>query len=161
MSTDFLWAQGTNGLLIPSPLTVLSTELNSLANAATALSSVGGSSGVFSNTNTGQGMVGFAQLNLGAVASALAAGACLSAWFLESLDGGSTFENTVSGAALARAPDIIIPLPATTITAGWKYNSQPIRIPAVPFMLWVQNNSGQTWASSSNTLKLAPYAMQY
>jgi hypothetical protein len=54
-ATPFLWQPGTsnNGLYAPS-LTLMTTELNSLASGSVAVSSVGGTSGVFSNANTGQ-----------------------------------------------------------------------------------------------------------
>ena len=163
MVSNFLWNAGTsNNGLLASALSLLTTEMNSLATAGTALSSVGGSSGVFTNSNTGQGMVGDVFLTLGAIGTALSAGANLAGWFLTSPDGGTTFENTVSGSAMSRPPDFLIPLPATTITSGWVYKSAgPIMIPALEFKVFIQNNSGQTWASSGNTLKLAPYAMAY
>ena len=61
MSTNFLLYPGTsnNGQLV-SPFSVLTTEMNSLANAGTALSSVGGTSGVFNTSNTGHGWQYFA-----------------------------------------------------------------------------------------------------
>ena len=162
-----LWGAGTsNNGLLQSALTLLSTEsgFNSLANGSAVVSSVGGSSGVFTNANTGQAMRGDVYLTLGAIGSALSAGAVVSGWFLTSLDGGTTFENYVAGAALARAPDFIIPLPATTITAGWVYKSNGLHgvtVPAVPFKVVLQNNTGQTFASSSNTLKLATPTADY
>lgn len=162
MSTNFLLYPGTsnNGQLV-SPFSVLTTEMNSLANAGTALSSVGGTSGVFNTSNTGQAMVGNISLTLGAIGTALSAGAVLSGGFILSYDAGSTFENTVSGASQPRAPDFIIPLPATTITAGWKYSAVNVLLPAFPFKLFVQNNTGQTFASSGNILTIAPFAYQY
>ncbi len=158
-----LWGAGTsnNGLLV-SALTALSTELNSLANGNTALSSVGGSSGVFNVSNTGQGMRGDLFLTLGAIGSALSAGAVLTGWFLKSFDGGTTFETSVSNAALAKSPDFFINIPATTISAGSVYatsGTSGVTIPGLPFKLFIQNNSGQTFASSGSTLKIAiPYA---
>ena len=163
MTANFLWYPGTsnNGLLV-SALTLMTTELNSLASGNSASSSVGGSSGVFTNSNTAQGMVGEIYLTLGAIGSACAAGANAAGWFLVSPDGGSTFENVVSNTALPRPPDFLVALPATTITAGWVYKGiSPVMIPSLEFKVYLQNNSGQTWASTANTIKLAPYAMQY
>ncbi len=162
-----LWGAGTlNNGLLQSALTLLSSDTgwNSITNGSTAVSSVGGSSGVFTNANTGQAMIGDLYLTLGAIGSALSAGAVLSGWFLKSLDGGTTFETAVSGAALARAPDFIIRLPATTISAGSVYatdGTHKITVPAVPFKVFVQNNTGQTFASSGNTLKLATPTADY
>ncbi len=163
--TPFLWGAGaSNNGLLQSALTLLSTEMNSLANAGTALSSVGGSSGLFSNSDTGQATQGDVYLTLGAISSALVAGAVVSGWFLPSPDGGTTFDNYVSGAALSRAPDFIVPLPATTITAGWAYKSfgmHKVIVPAYKFKVMIQNNTGQTFASSGNTLILASPTLDY
>lgn len=162
MSTNFLWYPGTtNNGLLTTAVTLMSTEMNSLANAGTAKSSVGGTSGKFINGNTAQGMIGDMFLTLGTIGTALSAGASLSGWFLTSYN-GSSFENTVSGSSMSRPPDFYIPLPATTITSGWIYKAAgPVMIPALEFYVYVQNNSGQTFASSGQTLILAPYAMQY
>ena len=105
MTTNFLWNAGTsNSGLLVSSVTLMTTELNSLVNAGTAVSSVAGTSGKLTNSNTGQGM----------------------------------------------------------ITAGWVYKAAgPIMIPALQFKIFVQNNLGQTLASSANTIKIAPYAMSY
>lgn len=165
MTTSLLWNAGTgnNGLLIgASPLTLLSTELNGLVNNGTALSSVGGagSAGVFTNADFGQAMMGQLSLTLGAIGTALSAGAAIAGWFLTSVDGGTTYENVVSGATLSRPPDFVIALPATTITAGWSYNSpRGVEIPALVTKVFIQNLSGQTLAASGNTIKIAPYGM--
>jgi hypothetical protein len=140
----------------------MSTEMNSLANANSATSSAGGASGVFTNSNTAQGMFGEVFLKLGAIASACSAGANVAGWFLVSPDGGTTYENTVANTAQPRSPDFIIPLPATTITSGWSYKgSGPVMIPALKFKVFIMNNSGQTFAASANTIIIAPYAEQY
>lgn len=163
MATDFLWAAGTsNSGLLTTAVSLQTTELNSIVNGGTALSSVGGTSGVFNNSNMAQGMIADIFLTLGAIASAVVAGGNVAGWFLTSLDGGTTFENTVSAAAMTRPPDFIIPVPATAITAGWVYKAAgPIMVPALQFKVFIQNNLGQTLASSGNTIKIAPYAMQY
>lgn len=160
--TDFLWDPGTsnNGLITPA-VTLMTTELNSVANAGTAVSSVGGTSGVFNNSNFAQGMIGNVYLTLGAIASAVAAGGNIAGWWLESPDAGTTYENTVSGAALARPPDFILPVPATTITAGWNFAGVMVRVPALVTKVFIQNNLGQTLASSGNTIKIALPAMKY
>jgi hypothetical protein len=152
-----LWNTGTsNNGLIASLLTLESTELNALTNTSIALSSVGGSSGLFTNANTGAAIYGEMSLTLGAIGSALSAGANIAGWFIRSLDSGSTFEQ--SSAAPPRAPDFIIPLPATTISAAAQFASGTIRLPSVQFKVLLQNNTGQTLAATSNTLKLAPIA---
>lgn len=156
---SLLWNTGTsNNGLAATLLTLQSTELNSLANAAVVLSSVGGSSGKFTNANTGAAIYGEVQLVLGAVGSALSVGANIAGWFIKSVDGGSTFEK--SSVAPPRAPDFVVPLPATTITAADQFfASGQVKIPAVQFKVLLQNNTGQVLAASANTVALAPVAM--
>ena len=87
----------------------------------------------------------------------------MSGWFLTSPDGGTTFEQTT--VVPPRAPDFIIPLPATTITASVVYKtSAPVLIPALTFKALIQNNTGQTLGTGGTTapaIKLATYALQY
>jgi hypothetical protein len=160
-ATQFLWGPGTsNNGLLATALTLLTTEMNSLATGNTALSSVGGSSGKFTNSNTAQGMIGRLFLTLGTIGTALTAGAAASIWWIPSYD-GTHFETTVSNASQARSPDAVIALPSTTITAANIYASAPTFIEALEFYTFLQNNTGQTFASSANTLALAPFSMQY
>lgn len=162
MPTQFLWGPGTanSGLLITA-FNLQTTELQSLANTSVAVSS-----GIFNNSNTSQGMIGDLFLSLGnpGIGTALSAGANLSGWFLTSLDGGTTFES--ASVAPPRPPDFLIPLPATTITAGAPpfKTMGPIMVPSLPFKVLVQNNTGQTFGNGGTTapyLKLAIYSMQY
>lgn len=164
MATDFLWAGGTsNNGLLTAAVTLMSTELNSVVNAGTAVSSVGGASttGVFKNSDFAQAMIGNLYLTLGTISSAVSAGGNVAGWWLESPDGGTTYENTVSGAAQARPPDFILPVPATTITSGWVFPGVLVRVPALVTKVFIQNNLGQTLASSGNTIKLGVFGMQY
>ena len=156
MATNFLYGAGTsNNGLLTSVLTLLTTELNSLASAALIISSVVGTSGLFTNSNTGQGIYADLFFNLGAV-TAMTAGGNLAVWFLTSPD-GSTFESTT--VVPPRAPDAIVPLDATT---GSKvYAAKRVILPALNFKVLVQNNSGQAFTASANTLKAAIYSVQY
>lgn len=161
MSTNFLYAPGTsNSGLLANAVTLQSTEMNSLASAALIVSSVGGASGKFTNSDTAQGIFADLFLTLGAIGSALTGAPSLTGWFLTSPDSGTTLESlTVQP---PRPPDFIIPLPLTTIGAGAVYKSQGlVRLPALQFKVLVLNNSGQAFAASANTLKMAPYAVQY
>lgn len=159
-ATPFLWQPGAanNGLSAPA-LTLLSTELNAVASGAVALSSVGGSAGVFSNANTGQVIWSPLVLTLGSTAGAFQTGGNLSCWFLQSLDGAS-YES--GAAAPPRAPDVVFPLPASALAATTTFLSQGlVRLPALRFKVLCQNNSGQTLNVSGNTVVLAPTAVQY
>lgn len=161
MATSFLYNSGTsNNGLLASALTLESTELNGVTNASIAVSSVGGASGVFKQSDTAQAIWGELFLTLGAIAVALSAGANIAGWWVQSFDGGTTFEQ--SAVAELRPPDFIIPLPATTIGAASIYKAAGlVKLPALPFKVMLQNNTGQTLAATANTLKVAPIAVQY
>jgi hypothetical protein len=158
--TDFLWDPGTgNNGEIASTLTLLSTELNSLAGSgAVIVSSVGGSSGVFTNSNTGQAIWGEVFFNAGTAGGTCPVGSNISLWFLTSTN-GTTFEPTA--AVPARSPDVIIPLPNTTLNATYKAQGL-VQLPALNFKVLAQNNCGaNALASSGNTITVAPMAVHY
>lgn len=159
-ATPFLWQPGTsNSGLSTVPLTLMTTELNAAASGSVAVSSVGGSSGVFSNSNTGQVIWSPMVLTLGSTSAAFQTGGNLSCWFLQSLD-GTTFESIA--AAPPRAPDVVFPLPASVLAGSTMFLSQGlVRLPALKFKVLCQNNSGQTLNAAGNTVVLAPTAVQY
>lgn len=163
MTTNFLWAPGTsNNGLLATALSLMTTELNTLASGSAAVSSVGGASGVFTNLDTAQAILADMFITLGAIGSALSAGAAIYGWFLQSYDGGTTYET--SGAALTsgRPPDFIFSLPAATVAAASVFKSTgKVTIPALKFKAVIYNSTGQSFASSANVLRLAPQAMQY
>lgn len=150
-----LYATGTsNSGNLVAAFSLQTTELNSLANAALIVSSVGGSSGKFTNIDTGQGKLGEIFLTLGTVTT-MTAGGSLSGWFLLSPDSGTTLESLT--VVPPRGPDFYIPLDATTGNKTYKAYGQ-VKLPALQFKVLVQNNSGQAFTSSGNILKLAPIA---
>ena len=161
MASDFKWNPGTsnNGLTATAfNLLADTSELASLTNTSYVVSSVSGTSGLFSNANPAQGIWAELFLTLGAIASSLSNGANLAGWFLQSYD-ATNFEQ--SSVTPPRPPDFIIPLPNSTIGAGTIFKASGIiLLPALKYKVGLQNNSGQTLAASGNTLKAAPVNMQ-
>lgn len=168
MPTNFLLAPGTSGF-IASVFNLLSTELNSLSNGAAATSSVGGTSGVFSQTDTANGMFGSVFFTAGGSFTPTAGG-FLAGWFRLSTDGGTTFEDLLATPsttvpAFPRAPDFTIPV----YQGGTAYSSSKISwcqgrrvpLPWESFKVTLQNLSGAALPSSGNLLKMGPVAVQF
>ena len=157
MATQFLYGAGTsNSGLLTTLLTLQTTELNSLASAALIISSVGGASGKFTNNDTAQGIYCDLFFNLGTVTT-MSVGANLAGWFLTSPDSGTTYESLT--VVPPRAPDFVVALDATT--GNKVYAARRVVLPALQFKVLVQNNSGQSFTASGNTLKAAIYSIQY
>lgn len=158
-----------------SPVTVLSTELNTLASGAAAPSTVGGSSGVFSQNNFGgsAGAGGYVWATAwfkagGAAGGTPAVGAVINCWFLNSTDGGTTFEETdatpsTTVPALPRSADFQISFPASALIANHIYfaNGYSFRLPAGSYKLLCQNMIGQALNASGNTIVVAGLGIQY
>ena len=168
MSTNFLWYPGTsNNGLLTAAVSLMTTEIESLASAAVIVSSVGGSSGVFTNSNTAQAIwadLFFSVGSPGIPTNTLAAGANIAGWFLTSPDSGTTFESAT--VAPPRPPDFIIPFPAATALAALSFfkSAGLVRIPALEFKVLIQNNLGQNLGNGATAvpfLKMAPVAVQY
>lgn len=150
-----LYATGTsNSGLLTSVISLQTTELNALANAALIISSVGGASGKFTNADTGQAKWGEIFFFLGTVTT-MSVGANLAGWFLQSPDSGTTYESLT--VVPPRPPDFVVPLDATAGNKNYKA-AGPVKLPALQFKVLVQNNSGQAFTATLNTLKLAPIA---
>ncbi len=149
--------------LTASGTTVLSTELNSLANNALVVSSVGGSSGIFDNTIGDSGvsngyLLGDVEGHFAAFGTAPTAFTCLSLWFLQTID-GTNYEDGSSSLTPARAPDVVIPFQNSTNAQRCILHNVPL--PAGKFYVLAQNaGSGQAMASSGSTVKIRPYTPQ-
>ena len=157
-ATQALYAAGTNGFTT-TPFSVLTTELNALASAGVATSSVNGTSGKFSQSSTGNALFGRCWVTLGAALGGTAvAGANFSIWFLTSTDGGTTFESaTVSPPP--RSPDIIIPVGASNYGASAVLMSPPRQnLWAETVKIVFQNNTGQAMGASGNIMTCGPEA---
>lgn len=159
MATNFLEATGSNGFLA-TPFNLQSTELNALGNGNSAVSSVGGTSGVFTQTNWSSGIWGQAHFLAGG-AFTPTAGGYIACWFLYSPDGGSTFEKTVSNTDLPRLPDFVIPLFASAYAANDISQSVFFRIPWWSTKLFVVNHAGVALSASGHLIKGASVAIQY
>lgn len=158
---NFILAAGTNGF-ITTPVSLLTTELNGLTNVHTAVSSVGGTSGVFTQSSFANApLLGIEFTSGGAFTPA--AGDELWGWFLESLDGGSNFDRLASNTPLARTPDFTIPLIASAYASAdraWAQGRYVDRPPFGSFKVAVYSLT-VTLPASGNIIKMGPAAMTY
>lgn len=160
MTTNFLEAAGTNGF-IATPFNLMTTELNTLGNGANAVSSVGGTSGVFTQTNFADGIWGEIHFKAGG-AFTPTAGGYLAGWFLYSPDGGTTFEKVVAATDLPRPPDFIIPLFASAYAlSDIQQASGIVRLPWWSTKVYIGNRSGVSLPASGNVIQAGPVAVQY
>ncbi len=145
----------TKTLLQTNTVTLLSTELNSLANNSLAISSVGGTSGVFNFAIGGSDLDGYQELEMELVIASMGgtptAYTGFSVWFLGALD-GSTFEDGSGSVEPARGPDKVIPIRAVSTAQRIKVTCQAPR--GSNKVLIKNNGTGQALASSGNTLKV-------
>jgi hypothetical protein len=147
-----------------SVTSLMTTELNSLASSsgltAGAISSVGGSSGVFNNVYSGGGLGGYIQglfeLELAAPGGTLSAGTAAYVWFLTEVD-GTHYEDGSASVIPARPAQLIIPVRAVSTT---QRIIVPGYLPANSWYVLLAQNTGQTWGSSANTLKVIPATYQ-
>lgn len=154
----------TQKYLIGTTVTLLSTELNSLASSAGltagAISSVGGTSGQFNNTPGGGSLDGYAfgrfELVLAAPGGTLASNTAANIWLLGTVD-GTNFEDGGAAVASSRRPDLVIPVRAVS-TAQRVSVIAPL--PPGNFFVLLSQNTGQTWNASGNTLKVSPVTWQ-
>lgn len=155
----YLWDTGTsNNGLLTSVVTLMTTEIASLSSGSVIISSVNGASGVFNTTNTGGAILGEIYFSEGNAGNTPVAGGNVTGWFLTTPD-GSTYESIT--AVPPRAPDFIVPLPAGAITTALFKANGLVNIPALPFKVLIQNNSGANFGAGATTagyLKLAPVA---
>lgn len=143
MATTQKWTRGTAD-------TVMSTELNSLANNV----NVAKASSVQLSTE----LYAMAEVELYVTfGSTPTANTAVSVWFLREID-GTNFEDGGSGVTPTRSPDVVFGIRATT-------NAQRIVktcvLPPGNFKPMVRNDgTGQAFVSSGNTLKVRPLTLQ-
>lgn len=138
-------------------------DLNGLANnalvVATNVNPYDNTPGTGSSGTTGDGWpYAYIDLQVGAPAAAFAANTGISIWFLQSVDGGSTYEDGSASLTPSRPPDIVIPLEAT---ATAQHITRVCDIPPCKFKVLIKNDgTGQALAASGNTLRLLPFTNQ-
>lgn len=160
MATNFLATTGTNGFLssLATAFSSGTTTMNSLANAGIIIST-----SVFTQADTAHGLMGFIGLTVGS-SFGPTSGGNITGWWLQSPDGGTTYESTV----LVRPPDWFISLSTSTSsspgteTSGSAYRMSLLApMPWTTFKVAIQNNSGVTTGSSGLSLTFQSVAMQY
>ena len=142
MATTLTQIVGTNQSL-------LTTELNSLANNALALGSA--------ITLTSAGYP-FGQLELVVTyGTAPTANTGCSVWFIKDPD-GTNYEDGAAALTPARAPDAVLPVRAVTTAQRVVVD---VQLPLTAFKVLLKNDgTGQAMAASANTLKVLPYTFQ-
>jgi hypothetical protein len=143
-----------------SVTTWMSSELNSLANSSTttlAISSVGGTSGVFT-PNSPPYLYADAEFVAGGTFSPTA-GAFIEVWLLRTLDAGTNYEDGSASVAPGRVADFIINVRnGTTITP--RAGVQGIILPQDKYKVLVRNQCGVALPSSGNIIRFFSYQLQ-
>lgn len=144
----------TEKYLLGSQTTLLSTGLNSLANNGLAISSA------FDNTQ-GQAGDGYTlcdlELVLASIGAAYTANTAIAVWLLGSQD-GTNYEDGDASTTPAKLPSATFPVRAVTAA------QRIVRRVWLPFgkckALLKNDGTGQSFASSGNTLIIRPVARQ-
>lgn len=143
MPAPFQWGA------LSSTTTLLSSELNSLANSsANALSAAGAVVAATSH------LYGFVEFMAGGTYTPTANG-FIELWLLQSID-GTNFEDGSATVAPARVADVIIPVRAgTTITPRANAGLPPIVLPPGSYKPIVRNQTGAALPASGNLIRIA------
>jgi hypothetical protein len=128
-----------------NPVTILSTELNGLANNGTVLS------GVVENSATLDLYGDFALTMQFGVAPSL--GFAIELYIVRSVD-GVLYDDTSSGPPLNGFGDI---WPCRNTTNQQTIVLATLELPPTDFKVYVRNSSGQTMAATGNLLKMNGY----
>jgi hypothetical protein len=140
-----------------SGTSLLSSELNSLANSSLVISSVGGTSGVYANVS-GSGMGGYPYgrfVGTFSFGSSPTANSGIDIWLLVSAD-GSAYESGSSSITPVRPPDFTFPLIVQTASQVVDIIA-PLPITANFKVLARNNGTGQSLAASANTVICFPF----
>jgi len=145
-------------------VTLMTTELNSLAVGTAVISTVNGTSGVFTSVVGGgtANLIGYLfgryELVLAAPAVAFTAGA-INVWFIETAD-GTNYEDGAAALIPKRAPDLTF-FPQASISAQRIIVNALLPVGAFKIlMLPLGLGSGAVLAASGNTLKVRGHSTQ-
>lgn len=128
-------------------VTILSTEMNSLANGAlTALGSV---------LNNSSGLV-YADLEFASGGSFSPTGGMIQVWFLVSLDGGSTYEDGGGAVMPSGLPDASIPIRVGSSIVV-RCGCPRIQLPVGYYKPVALNATGATLPTVNNIIRMATY----
>lgn len=143
MATTQQWSRGTID-------TVMSTELNSLANNSNVVKG--------SAVSLTSAQYALAEVELYVTfASAPTGNTGVSIWFLREVD-GSNYEDGGSSITPPRNPDIVLPVRSTSLA---QRIIKTCVLPAGTFKPLVRNDgTGQAFTSSGHTLKIRPLTLQ-
>lgn len=141
-------------------VTLISTDLNSLASSATAGAITGGvSPTVFNNVAGGGGLDGYTlgkfEVVLAAPAGTLTA-PTIQIYFLKEVD-GTDYEDGSATIIPARPPDVTL---QARLVSGAQRFTQVGYLPSGTWLCLVSQSTGQTWNASGNSIKVQPLTDQ-
>jgi hypothetical protein len=157
MTSRTAWVAG-NGQGLSWGTLINSADLASLPNGSSVLSSV---SDILNGTNLDQFMDISAVLAISS--STIAAGACLTFWLYALQEDGSTYgDGQLTGGAQAAKTPAFAPIGTMPLVAAASQTAlvgfiQGIVIPPGSFRVAMQNNSGFTLTSGTQTVKYRTY----
>jgi hypothetical protein len=164
-ATNFLEAAGTGGYLATA--TLMTTELNALASGACIVSSVNGSSGVFSQTTVSSAPQGSVWFTSGG-AFTPSASQTLYGWFEISKDAGTTFESQVTTCSttvppFARNADFQISLAAAAYASGniAYAGGRTVPLPWESYKVVLWNIGTTALPATGNTISVGGTVLQY
>lgn len=136
-----------------------STEAGGLASGSTVLGAT-----AYNNTIGGGGGDGYPRAYItlipgGVFGSAPTVPSSVDVWFLRSLDAGTTYEGGSTGApgvVPARAPDVSIPLIASTVAADNTVTVGPVTLPGCLIKFLGRNTGSAQTLPAGTVIKLMP-----
>lgn len=136
----------------PSLTSYLTTELNSLADAANKL-------GAAIDNSAGLDMYADVEISLAAQGSARSAGAYVAVYLIPSADGGTTY--AYGGDSLdPGANHLVATVPFDAATTARDQLATMIPVPPGHFKLLIQNQTGQALAASGSTVQYRLYSAE-